>query len=200
MRPAGASRTLPFMKTPQALVLAIATASLTGCAALLPRGGETEPSRFASYEEAAQFFSSIRPYVTTVSELHDLGLDVRASPNVQRVPYPQWFVSLVGPQAARDATAPGIRDCHAAGQGCEAYVFRFSKVRHERVGNFAADVLNFRRLTKTHGWRFEAVLLVRDGVVLFSNQGGQPSIERVEERRQPLGPLQDAGQALAGRQ
>lgn len=178
------------------LVMAL---GLAGCQALLPRGGETEPSRFGSYEEAEQALSRVQPYRTTVRELHDLGFDIRETANVQRIPYPQWFQSLVGPQTPLDGADGGIRDCLAAGAACEAYLFRFSRVRHERVGNFAADVFNFRRVTHVQGWRFEALLLVRDGTVLFRNQGGQPNIERLEERRQPLGPLQDSGGAVPRR-
>jgi len=186
------------MNTHSVPLLASALA-LAGCQALLPRGGETEPSRFASYEEAARALAQVQPYRTTARELHDLGFDLGESANVQRMPYPQWYQTLVGSQTPLDGADRGIRDCLAAGPACQAYLFRFSRVRHEREGNFAADLLNFRRVTHTRGWRFEAVLLVRDGVVLFRNEGGQPNIERVEERRQPLGPLQDAGEVLPGR-
>ena len=34
------------------------------------------------------------------------------------------------------------------------------------------DVLKFRRTTRVTGWRFEGLLAVRDGVVLFRSHGG----------------------------
>lgn len=184
-------------KVSRCLLLGVAV--LSGCAQLLPRVGETEPSRFGTYQEAEQALAKVQPYRTTVHELRELGFDVLETANVQRIPYPQWFTSLVGQQTPLDGADAGIRDCLAAGPGCEAYAFRFSRVRHERVGNFAADLLSFRRLTHVQGWRFEAIVLVRNGTVLFRNQGGLPRIERFEDRRQPLGPLQNAGESLSGR-
>ena len=61
--------------------------------------------------------------------------------------------------------------------------------------NGTATSRPYKRCMLTHGWRFEGVMLVRDGVVLFRNHGGQPNIELVEDRRNPLGPLQNAGES-----
>ena len=82
---------------------------------------------------------------------------------------------------------------------CRSYTFRFGNLKQERRGSFVADFPNFRRIAMTHGWRFEGIMRVRDGVVLFRNHGGQPNIERVEDRMNPLGPLQAMGEsALRG--
>lgn len=198
-RPTRMTPTTSFRPRHARRCLLFAVVALAGCAQLLPRGGDTEPSRFGSYEDAEQALLKVEPYRTTVAELRELGFDVRESSNVQRLPYPQWFTSLLGQQTPLDGADAGIRDCLAAGPACEAYAIRFSRVRHERVGNFAADLLSFRRLTHVQGWRFEAIVLVRNGTVLFRNQGGLPRIERFEDRRQPLGPLQNAGESLSGR-
>ncbi|MBA3623072.1 MAG: hypothetical protein H0W48_01105 [Methylibium sp.] len=40
------------------------------------------------------------------------------------------------------------------------------------------------------------MVLVRDGLVLFRNHGGQLRIELVEDRRNPLGPLQSVGESV----
>jgi hypothetical protein len=39
-------------------------------------------------------------------------------------------------------------------------------------------------------------VLVRDDLVLFRNHGGQPRIELVEDRKNPLGPLQGMGESM----
>ena len=172
---------------------------LAGCSALLPRSRAEDISPFQSYDAAREALESVVPYRTTLEDLKTLGFDVQASANVQQVPYPQWVAVLAHPNVPLDRADVGIRDCVAAAQACRSYTFRFGNLKQERRGSFVADFLNFRRITLTHGWRFEGVMLVRVGVVLFRNHGGQPNIELVEDRRNPLGPLQSVGEsALRG--
>ena len=173
--------------------------ALGGCSALLPRSRAEDISPFQSYDAAREALESVVPYRTTLEDLKTLGFDVQASANVQQVPYPQWVAVLAHPNVPLDRADVGIRDCVAAEQACQSYIFRFGNLEQERRGSFVADFLNFRRITLTHGWRFEGVMLVRDGVVLFRNHGGQPNIELIEDRRNPLGPLQNVGEsALRG--
>jgi hypothetical protein len=49
-----------------------------------------------------------------------------------------------------------------------------------------------------NGWQFDAVVAVRNGVVLFRNFGGAPHNERTERQINPLGPFQGIGDAVAG--
>ena len=168
---------------------------LAGCSALLPRSRAEDISPFQSYDAAREALESVVPYRTTLEDLKTLGFDVQASANVQQVPYPQWVAVLAHPNVPLDRADVGIRDCVAAAQACRSYTFRFGNLKQERRGSFVADFLNFRRITLTHGWRFEGVMLVRVGVVLFRNHGGQPNIELVEDRRNPLGPLQTMGES-----
>jgi len=182
-----------FMQVLIRILAGFGVVALAGCSALLPRSRAEDVSNFQSYEAAREALESVVPYRTTLADLESLGFDVRASANVQQVPYPQWVALLAHPNVPLDRADVGIRDCIAAEQACRSYAFRFGNLKQERRGNFAADFLNFRRVTLTHGWRFEGVMLVRDGVVLFRNHGGQPRIELVEDRRNPLGPLQTMG-------
>ncbi|MGA0610765.1 hypothetical protein [Caldimonas sp. KR1-144] len=165
-----------------------------GCSSLLPRGSNVDVSRFASFEEARTAFEQVTPYRSTLDDLRRLGFDPQSSANVEQVPYPQWVAMLVHPSASPDQSDTGIRDCFAAERACQAYVFRFSRSDRARSGGFLADFFNFRRVTHTQGWRFEGVALVRDGLVLFRNVGGQPRLQSVEDRRNPLGPLQSIGE------
>jgi hypothetical protein len=177
----------------------MACAVLTaGCSTLLPRATSRSVSPFATFDSARESFERIVPYRTTLPELKQLGFDVYAHGSVQQVPYPQLVGQLVpNPVLTFDQLDGGIRDCIQARQECRAYVFRAGTEVHERRGPFIVDFLNFRRVTRTLGWRFEGLVLVRDGVVLFRNHGGEPLIDRVEERVNPLGPLQSLGEAVA---
>lgn len=183
----------------QAVVLAC-SAWLMGCAALLPAGTTDTRSPFDSFEAAEGAFSQIVPYQTTVAQIQALGFDFNASPNVTLITYPDVIARLVpNTGVPLDALDPGIRDCILAQAQCQAYEFRITRQKRKRVGSFWPDFLNFRRTVAVSGWRFEALIVVRDGVVLFRRYGGEPQISQTEQQVNPLGPLQGAGEAAAGR-
>ena len=48
------------------------------------------------------------------------------------------------------------------------------------------------------GWRLDALIVVRGDTVLFRNFSGEPDNFRIEHQRNPLGPLQSAGDDLVG--
>lgn len=169
---------------------------LAGCADLLPRSQSQQPSGFDTYEAAASALERTLPYTTTVAELKALGFDIDASPNVTQIPYPQ-LVGRLAPNSAipLDALEPGIRDCLLARQACRVYEFRLMREARQRQGNFFLDFLNFRRTTTIVGWRFEGLLVVRDGLLLFRSHGGEPRTDRTEVETRPLGPFQPAGES-----
>jgi len=171
--------------------------SLAGCSTLLPRARSDEPSGFADYESAREALEKIQPYQTAVDELGRLGFQIESSVNLERIPYPQWVPLLTSQNMPLAQADVGIRDCLAARDGCQAYVFRFSRIKSERHGSFIADLFNFKRKTYVSGWRFEGTMLIRGNVVLFRNHRGQPKIDLYEERRNPLGPLQSMGDSMA---
>ena len=172
---------------------------LGGCANLLPRGDSEQPSGFDSFEAAAHAFDKVVAYRTTVEQLRTLGFDLQSSANVTLIPYPQLTGRLAPDRGVPfEAIDAGIRDCIVARLACQAYEFHLGHVATRREGGFMLDFLNFRRTTRVTGWRFEGLLAVRDGVVLFRSHGGVPRIDRTERKVNPLGPLQQAGEAAGG--
>jgi hypothetical protein len=169
---------------------------LAGCAALLPRSLTEQPAGFDSFEAAARALDQAVPYRTTTVELKTLGFDLDASPNVTLVPYPQLIARLApNSSVPLDALDPGIRDCILARQACRVYEFHLAREARQREGNFFLDFLNFRRFTAIKGWRFDGLLVVRDGLLLFQSHAGEPRIDRTELEVRPLGPLQPAGES-----
>lgn len=169
---------------------------LAACGSLLPRGSTESQSGFASFEAARDAIERVKPYETTVAQLKDLGFDVQASANVRQIPYPEVVARLApNPSVPLAMLDPGIRDCIEARQLCRAYEFSFGRQNSYREGSFWADFLNFRRRTEITGWRFQGLIVARDGVVLFRNYGGEPQIKQTERQSNPLGPLQPAGEA-----
>ena len=177
----------------------IACLLLTGCTHLLPRGASEGPSQFDSFEAAARAFDKIVSHQTTVDEMKALGLDLQGSVNLTLIPYPQLTARLSpDPGVPFETLDAGIRECILAHQACQAYEFHFSRETVKHEGGFLLDFLNFRRTVRVIGWRFNGLVAVRDGVVLFRSYGGEPRNDRTERQVNPLGPLQPAGEAMGG--
>ena len=187
-----------------AMVLSVLLLPLTlllgGCASgsLLPESSTAVRAEFADFHTARIAFESIEPYATTVDELKGLGFDT-GSPNVRSIGYPD-IVGRLAPNSslALDQLDPGIRDCILARLQCRAYEYHIGNETRVRTGAFALDWLDFKRTTEVRGWRFDAIVAVRHGVVLFRNYGGAPNDERTEREVNPLGPLQGVGASVSG--
>lgn len=173
--------------------------ALGGCASLLPAATSDASSSFQSFKQAKAAFERIEPLKTPASALKLIGFDTEGIQNVRLIPYPD-LVSRLAPNAsiAMADLDPGIRDCIQARMACIAYEFHFARESRERKGNFMLDFLNFKRTTWVRSWRFDALVVVSGGVVLFRNFGGEPDNERIEHQVNPLGPLQSGGESLAG--
>ena len=179
--------------------LLVTTVLLSGCANLLPVSTTDATLSFESFEAAQQAFERIEPFKTPASELKRMGFDTAGNRNVTLIPYPN-LVSRLAPNASIAVVdlEPGIRECILSSKACMTYEFHFAREARRRSGNFLLDFLNFSRTTTVTGWRFDALVVVRDGVVLFRNFGGEPNIHRIERRVNPLGPLQATGEAITG--
>lgn len=178
------------------LMLASIVLLVSGCSGLLPRGTADVVSPFHSFESARDAIERIEPYRTREADLPALGFDPHGMGNVRLIPYPELIGRLTpNPGVPLEAVDPGIRDCILARQACRAYEFTMERQERVRQGPFLLDFLNFRRTTVVTGWRFEGLIVVSNGVVLFRNHGGAPAIERVDRQVNPLGPLQPAGEA-----
>lgn len=176
--------------------LACASLALAGCTPLLPRASSVVASSFDSYEAARQALEKVIPYQTRFEELRALGFDPQASANVTVIPYPEVVTRLAPhPGVPLEQLEPGVRDCILAQTLCRAYVFRYGQQRRVREGGFWSDFFNFDRTVSVTGWRFEGLVVVRNGVVLLRSIGGEPRTDRVDRQHNPLGPLQPAGEA-----
>ncbi|MDR7097309.1 MULTISPECIES: hypothetical protein [Hydrogenophaga] len=179
---------------------ALLSASLAGCASLLPRGSSEQPSGFDSFESAQRALEQVLPFRTTVAELAGLGFDPEGGRNVTRVPYPEVVTRLAPhPGVPLETLDEGVRACVAAQAQCRAYVFHLGGQTQRREGSFWLDFFNFKRTTAVAGWRFDGLVVVRGELVVFRNFGGEARIDRTERQVNPLGPLQRAGDAVGAR-
>lgn len=194
--PGGTRGQILRMTSTAAPVLLLALALLAGCSSMLPRGSTDTPSPFASYAEAQSAAQRIVPFETQVRQLAGLGFDPQEGRNVTVIPYPDILARLAPYSGVPlDQLDSGIRACISIKSDCRGYVFRFERQDRRREGSFVADFFNVQRVTHVTGWWFEALVVVGDDRVLFRNVAGEARIERLEKHRNPLGPLQPAGEA-----
>jgi hypothetical protein len=180
--------------------LALAVVVLaSGCSSLLPSSKKVTASPWESYRDAQLTFDKIIPGMTTELELKELHLDPQAYPNIAILNYSDVLLRFM-PHASitADDLDPAVRECLSAKILCKGFQVSQSNVRRHREGNFFADVLGFNRETRITGWEFNALLLLKNGVVVYKLTGGKPSIAEHEENRNPLGPVQSIGQKFLG--
>jgi hypothetical protein len=186
------------MKALPGLAIALALALLLGgCAGLLPAARQDVSHSWKSFEDAKQCYDQITPYSTTVDAVRHLGFDPYKTPNMQVLNQAQVINAVLPSPLQERASIPrGIADCMRVQEACTGYLIEPSKVNQKRTGNFFLDFLNFKRVTDTTGWKFSALVVVIDGVVVYKQWSGEPRIESTDVRVNPLGPLQSMGETM----
>ncbi|WP_147321329.1 hypothetical protein [Rhodoferax lacus] len=177
--------------------LASALVLLGGCSHLLPRAEQEVINPWKDFAEALASYDKIVPYATHIEAVRELGFAPNHSANTQVLNQAQ-VVNAVLPSPLQGRMNPpqGIVDCIKAQEACTGYLMEPSKITQTRVGSFFLDFLNFKRNTVTSGWRFSALVVVVDDVVVYKQWSGEPKIESTELRINPLGPLQSMGETL----
>jgi hypothetical protein len=179
------------------LLILVVSALLSACAALLPRASSSAGVGFENFKEARLAIESIVPLKTRTEALDAMGFDVRNGLNVTLVSYPEIVVRLTPhPSVPISTLDSGIRQCIDIQTRCRGFLFSFEREDRKREGNFWLDFFNVSRTTNVTGWRFEALIVVSDDLVLFRNYSGQARIDRVITQTNPLGPFQPAGEGV----
>lgn len=172
------------------------TLMLAACSSWLPEGRQEKVSPWKTYEAAKSAFDSIALGETDRETVHRLGFDPGTIANVQILNYSQ-VVRLVLPASTvlTEAEIPaGLRACLQAQDRCLGYQLELERLERQRIGNFFADFLNFKRETKISGWRFAVLVVMVDDRVVFKQWSGQPQVRENQVNRNPLGPFQGAGE------
>jgi len=193
LRDAGAAPTAA-----KRIPIVVLVAGLAACGTLLPRSEAVTDSPWQSFEDAQRAFDQIVPHKTTVADLKRLKLDPASNPNITILNYSDVLRRFI-PSPSVDASSldAGVQECVRAATRCQGYEVNHRVLKRNRYGNFWADIFNFRRKVDVVGWRFNAVLLIKDSVVVYKLTGGQPVIHEHEDSNNPLGPLQGVGETLA---
>jgi hypothetical protein len=169
----------------------------TACSSLLPRSQERTDMPWSDFQSARAAVDAIEPGKTQLQELMSDGFEPQNNPAVSWLSWPeliQRFAALGALQASK--IDPGLRECLTIPDRCRALAVDARKLRRERLGNFWADSLAFRRTIRTTGWTFNALIVIVDGQVVFRSHGGQPRLEQTVILENPLGPFQGWGGAV----
>jgi hypothetical protein len=167
------------------------------CSGLLPSVKETTESRWQSFEEAKQAFDKVIPHETTRSDLKQLGFDPFETPNVKLVTYLELTEKFMPNQSITiNDLDPGVQACLRAREVCQGYEVSPQVLTSKRYGNVFLDLFNFRRQKVTTGWKFDALIVLKDGLVVHKIWGGEPKVSEFEDKKNPLGPLQDIEKVL----
>jgi hypothetical protein len=145
----------------------------SGCGSLLPTTKQTSKSHWNSFEEAKAAFDKIIPYKTTAEEMKELGFDPFSKPNIKILNYVDIINRFIpNPSIKIEDLDEGIQTCIKARAYCQAYEFAPQDIRSKRYGNVLLDLFHFRRNVTQSGWRFEAFIVLVDGIVVYKMWGG----------------------------
>ena len=169
---------------------------LVGCSSMLPRA-HSESSPFTNFDEARQAIEGLVPMHSDVASMTRLGITPVQQPNTLILTHADIVRRFVPSSLLkREDLDPGLLACLEARDACRGWEITAARIKKERTGNFWADFANFSRRSETTGWRFNALILLINDVVVYRAWGGQPRVNDIEVQTNPLGPLQDIGPTL----
>lgn len=179
------------------VVTLFAVVALVGaCSSMLPVS-HSDASSFQSFEEARNAVVALVPMKSSRTAGEKDGVDFAKQPNTKILTHSD-VVRLLVPAGLlkREDLDPGILVCLEARDACNGLDITASKIVKARTGNFFADFINFRQRTETTGWRFNALILYVDDLVVYRSWGGQPKVDELDVATRPLGPFQELGPSL----
>ena len=170
---------------------------LSACSSLLPKSDSGVKDRWDSFESARATFEQIVPYQTSAEEMVQMGYDPFSNSIVTILTYADVIRRLIPPTTIDSMKLNrGIVECVSAQEQCQVYEIDLKQLHRKRTGNFWLDFMNFRRKTEVSGWRFNALVLLNNDLVIYKLWSGQPVIFEVEDAVNPLGPLQGSGESV----
>jgi hypothetical protein len=156
-------------------------------------------SPWETFGDAKKSFDKIVPFQTTKQGLKDLNFDPFVSSNVEVLTYLDIIQRFSMNQTfKKEDLDKELVDCLSLKSDCEAYEVSLSRIKNNREGNFLLDLLRFKRLTHTTGWKFKAFIVLQNDLVVYKLWSGKPLVDEEEKKINPLGILQDPAGIVTG--
>lgn len=159
---------------------------------LMPSATEVVDAPWSTYDKAQKSYEQIILYQTNLSDLKKLGFDPIKMPNVKLLDILTIRnMFLISPSIKQEDLPAGIRDCLSSEQ-CKGYEFPFTSVSKKGVGNIFLRFLRFKQSELTTGTNVIFTLFLRGELVVFKlDPKGTSIINKLETKKNPLGPLQE---------
>jgi hypothetical protein len=171
---------------------------LSACGSPLPRTEDVTKSPWDSFNEVMVAYNQIILNKTTVKELRELGFDPYSTPNVTILSYLDVIQKFMPTNSVKLEQLPlSVMECISKQEKCKAYEAHPGIIKRKRVGSVFNDLLGFKRKTIETGWRFDALIVLDNGVAVYKVWSGIPIMDSEKSRKNPLGPLQGSGGSLA---
>lgn len=171
---------------------------LAACGSPLPKTEDETKSRWDSFDEAMSAYDKITLDQSTVGDLRGLGYDPYSAPNVKILSYLDIIQKFMPTNSVKlDQLPLSVQNCLAKQEACMAYEAHPGTVKRKRVGSLFMDLLGFKRKTIETGWRFNALIVLDNGIVVYKVWSGVPIVDSEKTRKNPLGPLQNSGGSIA---
>jgi len=179
-------------------VIIVVSILLSACGSPLPRTENITKSPWNSFQEVMVAYNKVKLNETTIKELRQLGFDPYSTPNVKILSYLDIIQKFMPTNSVKLEHLPlSVRNCLAKQEACKAYEAHPGIIKRKRVGSVFKDLLGFKRTTIESGWRFDALIVLDNGVAVYKVWSGVPIIDSEKSRKNPLGPLQGSGGSLA---
>ena len=164
----------------------------TGCKAFLPREDDRPKNAWTNFYDAQRAFDQIAPHQTSLQDLHQMGFDHGKTPNLKILTYLEIIERFIPNNSiSLEDLDPDVRNCIESKDCCQAYELDLNILHKQRFGNVFLDIFGFKKSTQITGWNFKALVLIKDELVIYKLRSGQPNIDRVQKKVQPLGPFQE---------
>jgi hypothetical protein len=163
---------------------------ISACSSLLPSSQSSTKSVWPDFSSARAAYDKLETGKSTLVELKAEKFHPETNPSVITLSQTDIQRRFILPNMPLEYLDVGVKECLAALRQCAAYEVDIRHSNRQRVGNFVMDVATFKRETAVRGWRFSAVFLLKDGVLVYKTWGGQAEIAEDENVNNPLGPFQ----------
>lgn len=165
----------------------------SGCGSLLPVAKTRTESPWHNFDQAKMTLEKVTPYQSTRDDLHTLSLDPFQNRNIEILTYLD-LVELFMPNSSlhKEDLDEGVRNCLDVQDKCYGYKIAVSNMESRRFGSVFLDLFNFKRKSHRTGWKFKALLILQDDLVVYKISGGTPKIDEYVYKKNPLGPLQES--------
>ncbi len=171
---------------------------LTGCSTfnstLMPSSKESA-SGLGNFDNIENFYNSIVPGKTTVSDLVKMGLDPKTTPNVATFNYLNVeTMFLTNPSKKFEDLPPEIQDCVKSKELCFGHGYGpYNNLSTKGQGNFIARLAGCKRADLTTGWELGFFVFRKNNLVVYKLPGkNMLKVYTLKEEAKPLCFLQGA--------